>query len=91
MRDKLPIETTECVPTREWEESDPIWAQVIRCPRCRTLIDDDEAGCRSCGLEVKHRTIGLGEIKVLSRDPDAPRDEQEAEAFKDYPVPRGNR
>lgn len=56
--------------TNEWSSHEPDWATVIRCPRCQALVDDDWAGCRSCGLEIKHKTLGLNNIKVLARDPE---------------------
>ena len=56
--------------TNEWSPSKPDWATVIRCPRCRTLIDNEEGKCRDCGLEIRHKTIGLGEVIIYSRDPD---------------------
>ena len=55
--------------TDEWNSFEPEFATVIRCPRCHNLVDNDEADCPRCGLEIKHRIIGLGEIVVLARDP----------------------
>lgn len=66
----MPDEKKEKKFTKDWTPSKPIWATVIRCPRCNALIDDDWANCRECGLEVKHETISLGIIRVLARDPE---------------------
>ena len=55
--------------TKQWKYLEPIWATVIRCPRCNALVDDDWSGCRQCGLEIRHETLGIGKIRVLARDP----------------------
>ena len=66
--------------TNEWEDFEPEFVTVIRCPACGEIILPDYATCvnENCSVEIKHRMAGLGTIFYYARDsefiPEEPED-----------------